>query len=225
MSLIEKKLMNLCKVVFLIVFVLVACQQPIYADDQPSTASQPQSLTHATKLGAALDQPGIPITISREQAGSISGKISQLVRGIYPVAKDFTLYVNGLSVTSSDSAALTAKGLEIKIAYTIKGGNYKNIFVSSRFVDVDDIPKLQQFIATMEAEAIVKTRDEKDHTENTYITPGYTTFGFVRNGRKDSDYYVLNAPNTVYDFRLKSGNDVAKLQSIVNDAATWVQSH
>lgn len=141
------------------------------------------------------------------------------------MTKDFTLYINGLSVKSTDPNGLTAKGLEIKIAFTIKGGNYKNVIVLSRFVDAEDIPKLQQFLATTEAEAQVKTHDDKDHTESTYITPGSTTFGFVRNGSKGSDYYVFNAPNTVYDFHLKSGNDVAKIQTFVNDAAAWVQMH
>ena len=217
--------MKLHKLASLIVSIFAIWQHPLYADDQPPTPPQTHSLVHATKLGAALDQPGVPVTTNLDQAGSIPGKRTQLVRGIYPVTKDFTLYINGISIKSTDPNGLTAKGLEIKIAFTIKGGGYKNVIAMSQFVDAEDIPKLQRFLATMETEAQTKTRDDKDHLESTFITPGSTTFGFVRNGNKGSDYYVLNMPSTMYDFRLKSGSDVVKLQAFVNDAATWVQTH
>ena len=217
-------MMKICQYALLTLSIVALCQQSLQADNQPPSPPLMHSATHATKIGAALDQPGIPITIIQNQAGSIPGKRTQIVRGIYPVTKDFSLYINGLSVRSSDPNGLTAKGLEIKIAFTIKGGSFKNVMVESRFIDNDDIPKLQQFLTTMEADAKSKTHDEKDHTESTYITPGSTTFGFARNGKEDTDYYVLDAPNTVYDFHFKSGNDIAKMQEYVNDAATWIQA-
>ncbi len=189
-----------------------------FADDQPPTPLMGHSATHVTQIASAMDQPGVPTTTRRQNFGRLDGKRHQVVRGIYPVTEEFVLYINSVSINPTDSSGLSAKGLEIKIACTIRGGGFKKVMVESRYVDSTDIPKLQQFIDTMASEATSPNADG-DSASGSYLTKGGTTLSYQRNGKDDTDFQVANDSVSAYTFDLKSPSDMAVLKKTVDDAA------
>ena len=217
--------MKLSKITFssLALLLLIVNTATLYADDQPPTPPVVHSIDHGTRLAAALDQPGEVVTKNQQEFGNMLGKTHQIARGIYPIKERYALYINGVTVSSSDEKGISASGIEIKEALTISGGNLRQTHVSSQYVDTPDIAKLQAFVTTMYAEA-GKPPLDGDNSEGTYTTPGGTTLSYQHNGNKETEFSLQNEPKEVWVFRFTSPKDIAQFKQAVDAAAVWVNS-
>ncbi len=199
---------------------LVISTGMLHADDQPPSPPVVHSLEHKTNLGAALDQPDVIVTKNQQEFGNMLGKTHQLARGMYPIKRRYALYINGISVNTSDPKGISAAGIEVKEAVTISGGNFRQTDVDSRYVDAPDISKFQFFVNAMEIEA-EKSPQDGDNSEGTYTTPGGTTLIYQHNGKRETDFSLQNESQDVWIFRFSSSKDIAKFKQAVDTAAVW----